>query len=61
MSGQPRILVIEDEIAIQELLRYSLEQAAFEVVVVGPPAAARGVKPHRPAGQGFGGRNEARH
>lgn len=34
MSGQPRILVVEDEAAIQELLRYSLEQAAFEVVVV---------------------------
>lgn len=33
MSGPPRILVVEDEIAIQELLRYSLEQSAFEVVV----------------------------
>lgn len=40
MSGQPRILVVEDEIAIQELLRYSLEQAAFEVVVVGSAEAA---------------------
>ncbi|MDI6750658.1 MAG: response regulator [Rhodocyclaceae bacterium] len=40
MSGQPRILVVEDEIAIQELLRYSLEQAAFEVVVVGTAEAA---------------------
>ena len=35
MSGTPRILVVEDEVAIQELLRYSLEQAAFEVVIVG--------------------------
>jgi two-component system phosphate regulon response regulator PhoB len=34
MSGSPRILVVEDEVAIQELLRYSLEQAAFEVVSV---------------------------
>ncbi len=34
MSGTPRILVVEDEVAIQELLRYSLEQAAFEVVSV---------------------------
>jgi len=33
MSSQPRILVVEDEVAIQELLRYSLEQAAFEVVI----------------------------
>ncbi|MEW5780818.1 MAG: response regulator [Pseudomonadota bacterium] len=40
MSGRPRILVVEDEIAIQELLRYSLEQAAFEVVVVGSAEAA---------------------
>lgn len=34
MSGTPRILVVEDEVAIQELLRYSLEQASFEVVIV---------------------------
>ncbi|MEW6512654.1 MAG: response regulator [Pseudomonadota bacterium] len=34
MTGRPRILVVEDEVAIQELLRYSLEQSAFEVVVV---------------------------
>ncbi len=34
MSGHPRVLVVEDEAAIQELLRYSLEQAAFEVTVV---------------------------
>jgi len=34
MSSRPRVLVVEDEIAIQELLRYSLEQAPFEVVVV---------------------------
>lgn len=40
MSGRPRILVVEDEIAIQELLRYSLEQAAFEVVVVDSAEAA---------------------
>lgn len=33
MSGPPRILVVEDEVAIQELLRYTLEQAAFEVVI----------------------------
>ncbi|MBS3935100.1 MAG: response regulator [Sulfuritalea sp.] len=29
----PRILVVEDEVAIQELLRYSLEQSAFQVVI----------------------------
>ncbi|WP_126443746.1 response regulator [Sulfuricystis multivorans] len=40
MSSRPRILVVEDEIAIQALLRYSLEQAAFEVVVVGTAEAA---------------------
>lgn len=40
MSSRPRILVVEDEAAIQELLRYSLEQAAFEVVVVGTAEAA---------------------
>ncbi|NWG30645.1 MAG: response regulator [Rhodocyclaceae bacterium] len=40
MSGQPRILVVEDEAAIQELLRYSLEQASFEVVVLGSAEAA---------------------
>jgi len=34
MSGRPRVLVVEDEVAIQELLRYSLEQSAFEVNVV---------------------------
>jgi two-component system phosphate regulon response regulator PhoB len=34
MSSRPRILVVEDEVAIQELLRYSLEQSAFEVIVV---------------------------
>lgn len=34
MSGRPKVLVVEDEAAIQELLRYSLEQAAFEVTVV---------------------------
>jgi len=33
MSGTPRILVVEDEVAIQELLRYSLEQASFQVVI----------------------------
>ena len=35
MSRLPRVLVVEDEAAIQELLRYSLEQAHFEVVIVG--------------------------
>ena len=40
MSGRPRILVVEDEVAIQELLRYSLEQAAFEVLVVDTAEAA---------------------
>jgi two-component system, OmpR family, phosphate regulon response regulator PhoB len=40
MSGRPRILVVEDEVAIQELLRYSLEQSAFEVVVVDSAEAA---------------------
>lgn len=34
MSGLPTILVVEDEVAIQELLRYSLEQAPFEVILV---------------------------
>jgi two-component system phosphate regulon response regulator PhoB len=34
MTGLPKILVVEDEVAIQELLRYSLEQAPFEVLVV---------------------------
>jgi len=42
MSGRPRILVVEDEVAIQELLRYSLEQAAFEVVVADSAEAALG-------------------
>lgn len=40
MSGRPRILVVEDELAIQELLRYSLEQSAFEVAVVDSAEAA---------------------
>lgn len=34
MSGRPKILIVEDEAAIQELLRYALAQAAFEVTVV---------------------------
>lgn len=34
MSGLPRILVVEDEVAIQELLRFSLQQAGFDTVVV---------------------------
>lgn len=34
MSGRAKVLIVEDEAAIQELLRYSLEQAAFEVAVV---------------------------
>lgn len=34
MSGLVHVLVIEDEPPIQELLRYSLEQAGFEVTVV---------------------------
>lgn len=34
MSGVVRVLVIEDEAPIQELLRYSLEQAGFAVTVV---------------------------
>ncbi len=40
MNARPRILVVEDEVAIQELLRYSLEQAAFETVLVGSAEAA---------------------
>lgn len=40
MTGRPRILVVEDEVAIQELLRYSLEQSAFEVLVVDTAEAA---------------------
>jgi two-component system phosphate regulon response regulator PhoB len=35
VSALPRVLVIEDEEAIQELLRYSLVQAGFQAVVVG--------------------------
>jgi two-component system phosphate regulon response regulator PhoB len=31
----PRVLVVEDEVAIQELLRYALAQAGFDVVVAG--------------------------
>ncbi len=34
MSAAPRVLVVEDEAPIQELLRYALTQAAFDVVVV---------------------------
>ena len=34
MSDVKRILVIEDEVSIQELLCYSLEQAGFEVIAV---------------------------
>jgi two-component system phosphate regulon response regulator PhoB len=40
MSARVRILVVEDEVAIQELLRYSLEQAGFAAVVVGTAEAA---------------------
>ena len=35
MSVLPRVLVVEDEVAIQELLRYALVQAGFDAVVVG--------------------------
>lgn len=35
MSRLPRILVVEDEPAIQELLRFTLEQAGLQAVVVG--------------------------
>jgi two-component system phosphate regulon response regulator PhoB len=35
VSALPRVLVVEDEEAIQELLRYSLVQAGFQAVVVG--------------------------
>jgi two-component system phosphate regulon response regulator PhoB len=34
VSGLPRVLVVEDEVAIQELLRFSLQQAGFDAVVV---------------------------
>jgi two-component system phosphate regulon response regulator PhoB len=34
MSGPAKVLVVEDEIAIQELLRYALEQSTFAVRVV---------------------------
>jgi len=34
MSAAPRILVVEDEAPIQELLRYALTQASFDVIVV---------------------------
>lgn len=34
MSVVPRVLVVEDETAIQELLRYALVQAGFDTVVV---------------------------
>jgi two-component system phosphate regulon response regulator PhoB len=42
MTSRPRILVVEDEVAIQELLRYSLEQSSFEVDVVDTAEAALG-------------------
>jgi two-component system phosphate regulon response regulator PhoB len=35
MSRKTQILVVEDEAAIQELLRYTLEQAGFEAVLAG--------------------------
>ena len=35
MSTLPRVLVVEDETAIQELLRYTLVQAGFDAVIVG--------------------------
>lgn len=35
MTALPRILVVEDEAAIQELLRFSLEQSGFDALVVG--------------------------
>lgn len=35
MSALPKVLVVEDEAAIQEMLRYSLVQAGFDAVVVG--------------------------
>lgn len=42
MSGVTRILVVEDEIAIQELLRYTLEQAGFKTVITGSGEQALG-------------------
>lgn len=33
-ANKPRVLVVEDELAIQELLRYTLEQGGFEVTLV---------------------------
>ena len=42
MTARPRILVVEDEVAIQELLRYSLEQSSFEVDVVDTAEEALG-------------------
>ena len=34
MTALPRVLVVEDEVAIQELLRFALVQAGFDAVVV---------------------------
>lgn len=40
MSALPRVLVVEDEAAIQELLRLSLVQAGFDAVIAGSAEAA---------------------
>lgn len=46
----PHILVVEDEAAIQELLRFSLVQAGFDVEVVGDAEAAlQAIKSRLPA------------
>ena len=34
-SMKPRVLIVEDETALVELLRYNLEQSGFRVVVAG--------------------------
>lgn len=41
MSSLPKVLVVEDETAIQELLRFSLVQAGFDALVVGSAEQAQ--------------------
>lgn len=41
MSTLPRILIVEDEAAIQELLRYALVQAGFDAVIVASAEAGQ--------------------
>lgn len=43
MTLGPRVLVVEDEVAIQELLRFSLDQAGFQTQLVASAEAALAV------------------